>query len=252
MPQIKIGGDDGCCICCCPAGYSGCCPCVPDGNMCFDIIATNESCATGMSFELERSTNQCDTHQDVFPDYLCMQCTPEKGTGAYPEMWGYSGSVCGGMCITASLCCCVTGALQDPTEQPCCDQTACTGFVPTGPMNPCFASGRCPCRVGCHQFAISPFYCHDFDGDGFKESMCDKPLDPNTGDHIGRWTVSSPATVVSGQCASPKQGTKFMLLVEGAFTSACDCCTGVWQEYPPAGGMFLQQNIRYTGLITEC
>ena len=252
MPLIKIGGDDGCCICCCKRAYPGCCPCVPAGDMCFEIIATNEPCATGMSFTMNKATDSCKTHRDTFSDYLCLQCHSDLGTGVYPEMWGFTGTVCGGMCVSASLCCCVTGAMAEPSEQTCCGDAQCSGYVPTGTMNKCVEDGKCPCRVGCFNFAISPFYCHDWDGDGFKDSVCDKPLDPNTGQHIGQWTANSPATVISGQCASPKEGVKLMMLVEGDFTSACDCCTGIWQETPPAGGMFIQQNVHYSGLLYEC
>lgn len=194
----------------------GCCKCPTTGSLSFDIldcqayhVVTNpidgmdnwapiDSCCDQMSFSLTKSLGyeMCTTsgHQpstiDGADGSSCLTTgtgagqPSGTGTGILPELWGFSGTVCGdcetveprtglhldphsgwstgtfaakqceGMCVRASLCCCVS-----PTSGASIGGGARCG----GGANLPGRNKNCRCAVGCYKFTMEPFDCHDID-----------------------------------------------------------------------------------------
>ena len=207
------------CHCCSPPGVPpcspGCCKCPPTGNICFDILdcqayylAENPStlednwypvasCCTGMSFTLTHDLGYLLCNEpghtpstvDVDGDSCLTTGTGSgmptgTGTGSLPELWGFSGTVCGdcttgsgrpdnptseidvmsgwekpwfykeecdGMCLKASLCCCVS---------PFGDGIAGQGNRCAGGATQQERTTSCACGISCYKFTMEPFDCH--------------------------------------------------------------------------------------------
>jgi hypothetical protein len=289
---IGIGVRHGntCCMCCGVQSadgdscYCNCCACVPTGPLTFEMVRceirspmVKDCSCTDFTFEMGKGSAQCYYHSDGEASPGGGGCTPcqdqyqNQPTGAYIESWGFSGTVCGdctssappmsgddcgGMCITASLCCCKTGIVTSGggvPDHPCPIQSAETCSTAGNGL----ASGVTPeslsCRMECFWFEIEPFNCYNIMGGGL-DSPC-SPCAAYTGDASFPQTTPgslSPAichSIVSGQCASPTQNKKFMLMVEGSMNINCDCQTGVVipMNTPP----IMPVAMHYTGLITE-
>jgi hypothetical protein len=201
------------CNCCSPPGQPpcspGCCKCPPTGDVCFDILdcqayylAENpvteqdnwypiDSCCDEMSFTMTHALGypMCTASghspsQDGEVDCLATGSgsgmPTGTGTGELPELWGFSGTVCGdcsggpsrpdgldpmsgwevpywrqeecdGMCLKASLCCCVSpfGAGAAGQGNRCAGGAA----IPE-------RSKTCACGITCYKFTMEPFDCH--------------------------------------------------------------------------------------------
>lgn len=216
MPiKIECGG----CSCCAFSGElpcsEGCCKCPCTGDVSFDILdcqayyviedpltlqenwAPIDSCCTGMSFALEKRLGYeiCSitghSPSTVSPGGSGCLTT---GTGAgmptgtgidsLPELWGFTGTVCGGcqtgpsrpsganpmtgwhlphfaqetcdgMCLRASLCCCTmpnSGISTGPGGGSRCGGAA---------GAPSTRKRDCRCSTTCYKFTMEPFDCHE-------------------------------------------------------------------------------------------
>ena len=259
-------GQGGCCICCKADSdktcYCGCCPCVPAGSLTFSVIDCSityggvpagtgcTQCAKDWSFTLTKQDTECIVHTvgDIHGqgEITCSTClneydgTPPAGA-TYNEVWGYSGTVCGGscesdsppakeescggMCIRASLCCCKTGVPE--TEEYTTDEHPC----PVTTAASCPTSTGTPCSQNCFWFGMSAYECYDIDGDGVVDSPCSPcaavqpsfgPLIPGSLFGGGGYHCFNPP--ITGQCGTDEK--PFMLAYEGTFPIACDCQTG--------------------------
>lgn len=215
-----IGCDE--CNCCAPQGMQpcteGCCKCPPTGNICFDLLDCQayylkenpvtlidnwypmDSCCTGMdsftmTHELGYEICSLPGHAPSTTDFDGSTCLSTgtgagqpsgTGVGSLPELWGFSGTVCGGcttgpsrdpgadpesgwhdphwkeescggMCLKASLCCC-----SSPFSGG-------SGFGPPGGQGSRCAqgaslpgrTGSCECGVTCYKFTMAPWDCYE-------------------------------------------------------------------------------------------
>ena len=267
--------------------YCNCCACVPTGPLCFEMVAcsiagggldTSTPCmCSGFSFTMDKGTEMCYYHSSGSANPGGGQCTvcpaeyTTQPTGGYIEAWGFSGTVCsdcttsqppmsgtdcGGMCITASLCCCktgiqVTGALD--YEHPCPVQApAQCASVGHGMAT---GAGDFPCYSHCFWFEIEPYNCYTIGTASEPNSPC-SICSTYTGEGelpqetVGTLSTNNCAELVSGQCMG-STGEKFMLLVEGEFLINCDCQTGVVVD-PMLTPPIQPVAMKWSGLITEC
>ena len=214
------------CNCCSPPGQPpcspGCCKCPPSGDksdICFDILecqayylfenpatlmdnwAPIGSCCTGMSFTMSHALGYtlCDDMGGLKSDSDGETCIT-TGTGAgmptgtgtdlLPELWGFSGTVCGdctsgpsrssvtpnppwsggweneywrkeecdGMCLKASLCCCTapfgTGKNAGGSEVGAGNRCGGGAALPE-------RSKTCACGITCYSFTMEPWDCHE-------------------------------------------------------------------------------------------
>ena len=249
-----IGCDE--CNCCALAGSApctdGCCKCPPTGDICFDLLdcqayylfenpvtMTNnwtpvDSCCTGMSFTLTHELGYAlCTEQGHSPSTsdpggntcLTTGTGPGMPTGtgvdALPELWGFSGTVCGdctsgpprvggasptggwgeghwrqedcdGMCLKASLCCCPSPFSGGE------------GFGPPGGAGGRCAqgaslpgrTGSCECGVTCYKFTMAPFDCYTFPN----SLLCDPAVGGNCSPTFD--SACSPCAFLEGPAVS--------------------------------------------------
>ena len=270
-----IGCDE--CNCCAPIGMppctKGCCKCPPSGNVCFDILdcqayylAENpatlmdnwyplDSCCTGMSFTMthELGYSVCNevghAPSTSVGGETCLTTgngpgqPTGTGTGELPELWGFSGTVCGdcttgpsrppgldpmsgwedaywktddcgGMCLKASLCCCASPF------------SGSSGVGPPGGAGSRCAQGaalpgrnsKCECGVTCYKFTMAPWDCHEY---------------PNT-------VLCPPA---KGSVIGPSGVT---------FKSSCSTCSFLEQPMHSAVYNNLPPLYSYTGCEFDC
>jgi hypothetical protein len=290
------------CNCCSPPGVPpcspGCCKCPPSGDVCFDILdcqayylfentvthvqnwAPIDSCCTGMSFTLTHALGYSlcneEGHNPGLPDDDGDTCLTTGtgagmptgiGTGELPELWGFSGTVCGdcsggaprpdnlpwsggwdepswkseecdGMCLKASLCCCVspfgtgTGGGSPPPGQ----GNRCAGGATLGERN-----SNCACGVSCYKFTMAPFDCHKIPN----SVLCP----PATGDYYcgPEYTMSacSPCSFLESPMASsvhpeilppycPYTGCEFSCELQADVTGSNMGAWAVDHDCPPA------------------
>jgi len=205
------------CNCCSPPGLppcsAGCCKCPPSGNVCFDILECQAyylsgnpdtemdnwypiaSCCDEMSFTMTHALGYSlcneEGHNPGVPDSDGETCLTTgtgagqptgTGTGELPELWGFSGTVCGdcttgpprsvdddvfngwddphwreeeceGMCLKASLCCCVA---PFGTGSPAGQGNRCAGGAAIAEK-----TSSCACGITCYKFTMESFDCYN-------------------------------------------------------------------------------------------
>ena len=288
------------CNCCSPPGLPpcspGCCKCPPSGDVCFDILdcqayylfedpatlqdnwAPVDSCCTGMSFTLTHALGypmciepgHAPSTVDPGDGSTCLSTgtgpgmPTGTGTGELPELWGFSGTVCGdcttgpsrpagmnpmegwsppdaywraedcgGMCLKASLCCC---------------KAPYSGGSSIGQGNRCAGgaalperSSDCACGVTCYKFTMAPFDCHELP----KTLLCDVALGDEYCQGETFMSACSPCSFLEGPSASsvhpeilpplcPYTGCDWNCGMFADTTGASMGIWNVWDSCPPA------------------